>query len=774
MRKKTKNNNSSKDNITLRTISSKNKTLNYYDNNDLKYSIDYSKSVRSKKAINKESFDKKKSRNNLSINSSKNIMYRNNYNNLSCLNYAKSLNLMINNHTQAVNTQFSNYNKFKFQKKNDEAFQIENNRYKYNNIHLFKKEEKENINNTSKKKGKSNRNIKSRNKKKNNVYGYSINSSSISEFCVHDNNRKVVIIQSVFRGYYIRNKLYNTIFLYTMIKKFIFILQNKIKIFKKIFFNNLKQKGKDINDNNNRYEKSQKNNNDVNPNMNNIQYFIYNINNINNINIEKKSKKVDNLRYSQADKDIFRKEKGINKDIKNELLYESKLIIDKNIENQKNEEEYDNVIQKKEKLNKEKDIYKQNKALLLELNSIKEKYNKLLNEKKKVNFMVSKSGEINIEKEKNNYDFDITKSIELYINKVNENKSSNNIISIMKKKKIINPNFIKLDTKNKEGKEKYLSKLFNKKVEQYESYIHKCFGRFYYNGIFLQMTGKLNNLNKNKNSDEENNNNMSNKYVKCYSNKTLSKFRNKFSKSVSFIDYNNRNVILVDNDEHENNEHKIKGEFPKIEKIKNINLYESVIIGNNDDEERIKEEKERNDLKERLRKSRGLRKLMNKKASEKHEMLRYYFLKFYRAGLFISRFKAYSRKRRSCQFSAPINIDLGQLSSKEMLKIVSKKEVNKKEEKEKKEEKKENLTEMLQKIFYKTDRRNMVIISKVFKRFYLKAKLESLKDVLDNNKEKKKKKKLKRRNTTAIINRNDRMNSFKGEKAKSAEIIFED
>lgn len=86
--------------------------------------------------------------------------------------------------------------------------------------------------------------------------------------------------------------------------------------------------------------------NDINPNMNNIQYFIYNINNINNINIEKKSNKADNLRYSQDNKNIFKKEKGINKDIKNELIYESKLNI---IENQKNEDEYDNVIQKKKK-----------------------------------------------------------------------------------------------------------------------------------------------------------------------------------------------------------------------------------------------------------------------------------------------------------------------------------------------------------------------------------------------------------------------------------------
>ena len=769
MRKKNKYNNCSVDNITLRTISSKNKTLNYYDNNELKYSIDQSKSIRSKKTFNnKENCDIKKIRNN--INSSKNIIYKNKYNNLSSLNYAKSLNLMINNHTQAVNTQFSNYNKFKLQKKkkSDESFHmIENNRYKYNNnIHLLKNEEKENVYNISKKKVKSNKNLYSRNKKKNN--GYSIN-HSVSEFYVYDNNKKVIVIQAAFRGYYIRNRLYNTILLYSIIKKFIFIMQNKITIFKKIFFNNFILKGKEKNDNNIAYEKSQKNINDINPNMNNIKYFIYNINNINNINIEKKSNKIDNLRYSQDNKKIFRKE--IKKDLKNEIRYESKMIMDKNIENQKNEDEYDNVIQNKEKLNMiNKDIYKQNEDLLLELNSIKEKYEKLLNERSKINFIVSKSGEINIEKEKNKLDFNITKSIELYINK--ENNSSNNI-NIIKKKKNINPNFIKLNIKDKKGKEKYLSKLFNKKVEQYEDYIHKCFGRFYYNGIFLQMTGKLNHLNKNSEINE--NNNMSSRNLISYSNKTLSKFKNVFSRDASLIDFSHRNIILVD-DELEKDEYIIKDELKinNISNINHINLYESVNIDTKKDEKAIKEEKERNDLKERLRKSRGLRKLMNKKASEKHELLRYYFLKFYRAGLFISRFKAYSKRRRSCQLIAPINMDLGQ-SSEKLLTKINKKEMNKKEEKEKeKEDSKKKLTEILEKIFYKTDRRNMIIKSKVFKKFYLKAKLESLKDVLDNIKDKKKKKKLKRRNTTFNLKIYDKLNYFKGEKAKSAEIEIED
>ena len=254
------------------------------------------------------------------------------------------------------------------------------------------------------------------------------------------------------------------------------------------------------------------------------------------------------------------------------------------------------------------------------------------------------------------------------------------------------------------------------------------------------MTGKLNHLKNNSCM----NTNMNNGNLNNLSNKSLSKFNTKFRSNASLIDFRHRKVILID-DEHDKDEYIIKEDF-KINNINNINLYESVNISKKNDEESIEKEKERNDLKERLRKSRGLRKLMNKKATEKQELLRYYFFKFYRAGLFISRFKAYSKRRRSCQLTAPINIDLVKLYSKKEKKKICEKELNKKEEKERKEDLKEKIYEKLQKIFYKTDRKNMIIKNKVFKKFYLKAKLESLKDVLDNNKDKKKRKKLKRRN----------------------------
>ena len=121
--------------------------------------------------------------------------------------------------------------------------------------------------------------------------------------------------------------------------------------------------------------------------------------------------------------------------------------------------------------------------------------------------------------------------------------------------------------------------------------MQKNFTKFYYNGIFLQMTGKLNRLNKPDNLESQNNN----------------------------IDINNNN----------NNNNNI-----------NINI-------NNEKE---KKKKEKNDLKQRLKKSRSLRRLLNRKAKEKKEMLKDYFFRFYRNGI-ISKFRN-ERKRKTMQVNS--------------------------------------------------------------------------------------------------------------------------
>ena len=53
----------------------------------------------------------------------------------------------------------------------------------------------------------------------------------------------------------------------------------------------------------------------------------------------------------------------------------------------------------------------------------------------------------------------------------------------------------------------------------------------------------------------------------------------------------------------------------------------------------------------------------------------------------------------------------------------------------------------MEKIIFKIDRKNMIIMKTIFQKFYLKAKLESVTNIIDNDKvKKKKKKKMKKKN----------------------------
>ena len=142
---------------------------------------------------------------------------------------------------------------------------------------------------------------------------------------------------------------------------------------------------------------------------------------------------------------------------------------------------------------------------------------------------------------------------------------------------------------------------------------------------------------------------------------------------------------------------------------------------------------------------------MAKKAKERLETLRVYFYKFYRAGI-ISRFRTI-HKRKTCQIktSNKFNLDSREeqknsILNKNTLKIKSSKNLSKIEINEK-EELKKKIVKALEKIIYKTDRRNMVILKKIFQRFYLKTKLESVQSIIvsDTRIRKKKKKKTKKK-----------------------------
>ena len=700
-------NNSLIENSSLNTLtlSAKNNTINtYYDNNDQVSMFDNSKKKRTKKSQNQKDInnnDYKRMKQKSKMNSDKNIIYRNN---LSYFNYAKSLNFMINNHVQAVNTQFKNYNRFRYSNKcnnGNNTFNIvdnKKNKYYINRSMNEEKKEKENSDNDSSKKLILNnslkfiRNKKSKNKNNNNRY------NNFGEFKTYEKNKKIILIQTFFRGYFVRYKLYNTLLLFTTLKKIFLILKNKFIYYKKYFFNELIIKSKYINDNNNEIEQKNISDNNINIiyNLRNKDK-IYTIYNINNIDIYKKSKSTTNINtidnsnsnnYSICEinninicnknekNNLFIEEKKIYEKQIKELKDENKYIKEKNKEYQKNEDKYNHLKEENEKLNNiNNDIIKEKEQLLLELKKAKEEYEKLLKEKNQS---------------------------EIGINYINNN----------------NINIIKPPKNKKLEREKYLINLFRVKVfEKRKNYLIKCFARFYYNGIFLQLTGKLKHLNQNQ---ENNDNNEDFDFSKLKSTESIQ----------GNIEPYNQNEAYNKSKSHE--------KMTKKNTSLNIKRSPDEVLFFKENE---KINRAKSDLKERIKKSRGLRKLMNKKATEKQEKLRYYFFKFYRAGILREFKKKSQMRRRSCQLNAPINLNMIESIIEKKEKKSKDDDALKEKEKKEKEELKLKLIKLLQKIIFKTDRRNMIVINRVFKKYYLKAKIESLHDIIETTKSQRKKKK---------------------------------
>ena len=763
MKSKLKLNNSSRNNNSLNTLSfsSKNKILNSNgERNNSKIIYNYSR-----KAKNKEFINNKQNNDINKINNEKNAHLKKiNFNNayLSPLNYAKSLNLLINNKVQAKNTQFINYKKSKIIKKNNNDF-LGNNKFKYN-ANFPKNEEtklKENSQYILRNK-KVTQNIKLvKNKNDNNNIKsnikYNNNKSDKLEI-----NKKVATIQAIFRGYFIRYKLYNTLLLNTILNKFVNILQKKLIYNERMFLNNIILKGKEKqkqinNENENENEKYQKNINDKNMKYDkNLNYIILDINNnsnyininnnINNININ--NNKIINI---NKESNTFIEERKLYEKEIEELKNENEIMKEKNKEYQKNEEEYKNLKAENEKLsNLNNDINKEKEKLLLELKSKDEEFQKLLKEKNNFNFDISKPVEINIYHEKNKVNSDLNNNGE--VKEINsDNNNENNINSNIN-------NNVKENNNYKLTREKCLKNIFNIKNNKIKGYIHKCFGKFYYNGIFLQMTGKLNHLSKKLKSENK------------------AKDKNNFELNIDNIPEtseiileskdSNKNEIKTVQELPENN----KNEIPKKDNpVKKVTFKEELVENENpnkvsENKEKVNNEdnKDKNALEERLKKSRGLRKLMNKKAHEKQEMLRHYFYRFYRQGIY-SQFRK-AQRRRSVEFNAPQSLDIeGILHKKEPQKVDDTFTRLKQKQEKEKEELRQKVVKLLKRIFYKTDRRNMVILSKKFKRYYLIVRFETLKNMISVNKvhklKKKKRKKSHKKIDSFIVNEEEIQNS---------------
>ena len=230
MRKKFMVATSTIDNTTLNTLalSPKNHTLigllnkkepSYIFSNSKK-KMKYQKEIKQKKTKNK----------NMKINSNT----FNNYNLLSKY-YAKSLKFAFNN-IYAVNTQFTSYNKNN--NNNDNTYRtINNKRMNYDfqisnnnsNNNLTKRTiNSDNLNYIN------NKYIMVSHRNNNNQINKSLNKLSLNEI-----NKKVIKIQSYYRYYFARKKLYNTFLLYTKISNFFNIIMNKLIYYKHILIKNL-------------------------------------------------------------------------------------------------------------------------------------------------------------------------------------------------------------------------------------------------------------------------------------------------------------------------------------------------------------------------------------------------------------------------------------------------------------------------------------------------------------------------------------------------------
>ena len=237
-------------------------------------------------------------------------------------------------------------------------------------------------------------------------------------------------------------------------------------------------------------------------------------------------------------------------------------------------------------------------------------------------------------------------------------------------------------------KNKKLRDLFYNKIRERKNYLHNCFKKFYYNGIFVEMKKQLDNRSNSNNGNNENPKEEIN--------------------------------INGDNSKEKN---EVKNEIKQLPKSEEIDP----------------------EKKERLRKSRNFRKLVTKKAKERLEILRKYFYKFYRVGIF-SYVKQKSSTRlpkvdnnnnineRDSQFKRGDSI----FGLESFMKNLNNEK--KRYENMNKDERDQKIKKSLQKFVYKADRALKIILKNNFEKFNLKSKILSL-EALNITKKKNKKRK---------------------------------
>ena len=351
-----------------------------------------------------------------------------------------------------------------------------------------------------------------------------------------------------------------------------------------------------------------------------------------------------------------------------------------------------------------------------------------------------------------------------------------------------------LDFDRKNLKIKKLKVLFRKKELKMKEYLKNYFAKFYYNGIYFKMTGRLPTRTRNR------------------------------SQSVIYTPKTNTSLVYTLNNYNKNNN---KG---------NININKNNNLNNKKDENNDNKENKNSDNSkaeeqnkairdEMVQKARGLRKLLSRRGKEKNEKLRKYFHKFYQAGIMkkvrsIRRLTSKIIEGKNSQlllFKKNDNIQNDNsisrnrynnnylnnfFSNKNILSKSENKENNynveikdldedlnnflKKSKSaiikfdEEKKAQKEKVKEKLRILFYKADRLNTKIKRNIFQKYYLRTKLESIENISGKIKKKKsKRKKSKKKSIIGKIKEEEKEiekedNKEENKKGESSEIIKEE
>ena len=365
---------------------------------------------------------------------------------------------------------------------------------------------------------------------------------------------------------------------------------------------------------------------------------------------------------------------------------------------------------------------KKNNTGFVEFNIIKQEEINIIPEKKDNNNFI-----LNNKEEKNNTNNTTYNNINNKEEKNDTNNTNNTTYNNINNKEeknntTYNNNYLNIDEIRKRGKS--FKNLFERKIDEDKEYLDKKFSKFYYNGIFLQMTGKLSKSTMQGNENVESD----------ISSRTEKKD-------------NDLNNIIISNDKE------------------CINSTNNAQIS----KEKSKEEEEKRKAKERLRKSRQLRNILVKKAKERKETLRNSFFNFQRAGIIAKVRQQHRRKscitssRNLSLFNSLLTVDEQEINDDDEKNNIDIDLLFSKEDKEK-EELKNKAIKALEKIVLKKDRKKMIFMKENFQKFYIKAKLASITNILDNDKnnnkkKKKKKKKIKKNKKEEDEDENDKKNN---------------